>query len=154
LCDLHHFEFEIDVAIRRQVIDKLEASPAHPLVLSVAPPTTGVYALYRNDRLVYAGKALQTTLKTRLGQHYRKIATRQNIRTAEMTCRYLEIDSDWFVRAAEDALITNYRPEWNASGFGSHDPGRGRPGIRRSQWDTEFPLRPGTTLEDESEGEA
>ncbi|MDG6969493.1 MAG: Eco29kI family restriction endonuclease [Nitrososphaerota archaeon] len=143
MCDKHHFEFEIDLAIRQQVIQKLEASPAHPLVLSVAPPETGVYTLYRNAKLVYAGKALATNLKTRLGQHYRKIESRQNIRTSEMTCRYLEIKSDWFVRAAEDALISNYNPEWNASGFGSHSPGRGRPGIRVSPFDTSFPPKPG-----------
>jgi hypothetical protein len=141
LCDRHHFAFEIDLAIRRQVIEKLEASPAHPLVMSVAPPKTGVYALYRGGRLVYAGKALDTKLKTRLAQHYRKIAGRRNIENSEMTCRYLEIDSDWFVRAAEDALIASYRPEWNASGFGSHVPGIGRPGVRVSRWDSDFPLR-------------
>lgn len=56
-----------------------------------------------------------------------------------MTCRFLTIDSDWFVRAAEDALITSYKPLWNASGLGSHVPGRGRPGTRVSQWDQEFP---------------
>lgn len=141
MCDQHHFEFEIDLAIRRQVIEKLEASPDHPLSLTVAPPVKGVYALYRAGRLVYAGKALDTTLRTRLAQHYRKIDGRRNIGVGEMTCRYLEIDSDWFVRAAEDALITNYRPDWNASGFGSHDPGRGRPGIRTSRWNQDFPVR-------------
>ena len=39
----------------------------------------------------------------------------------------------------EHALIESYDPEWNASGFGSHVPGRGRPGIRVSRWDKEFP---------------
>lgn len=107
--------------------------------MSVAPPKTGVYALYRNGTLVYAGKALDTKLKTRLAQHYRKISERQNIKTSEMTCRYLEIDSDWFVRAAEDALIATYHPEWNASGFGSHVPGVGRPGVRISRWDSAYP---------------
>ncbi len=113
--------------------------------MSVAPPATGVYALYRRGRLVYAGKALKTTLKTRLGQHYKKIAGRQNISTSDMTCRYLEIESPWFVRAAEDALIDAYRErglvEWNGTGFGPHDPGSGRPGIRTSKWDGWFPPR-------------
>lgn len=127
------------MAIRRQVIEKLEASPQHPLTQDVAPPVKGVYALYRNGGLVYAGKALDTTLRTRLAQHFRKIEGRQNVETSEMTCRYLEIESDWFVRAAEDALIATYQPAWNASGFGSHTPGRGRPGIRTSRWDQEFP---------------
>jgi hypothetical protein len=107
----------------------------------VAPPEKGVYALYRRGDLVYAGKALQTTLKRRLAEHAKKISSRRNINLKEMTCRYLIIDSDWFVRAGEHALIESYRPEWNASGFGSHVPGKGRPGIRKSKWDTDFPPR-------------
>jgi hypothetical protein len=54
----------------------------------------------------------------------------------------LTIAGDWFVRAAEDALIQHCSPVWNKSGFGSHVPGVGRPGVRVSRWDTEFPLRP------------
>lgn len=146
MCDRHHFEFEIDIAIRSQVISKLEASPEHPLTLEVAPPASGVYALYRKGKLVYAGKAMgATTLKRRLGEHFKKIASRQNIETSEMTCRFLEIESPWFVRAAEDALISCYREkglvEWNGSGFGPHVPGSGRPGIRVSKWDRDFPPR-------------
>ena len=86
-----------------------------------------------------AGKALHTTLKRRLAEHTRKISGRRNIALKQMTCRFLTIESDWFVRAAEDALITSYKPLWNASGFGSHVPGRGRPGTRVSQWDQELP---------------
>ena len=98
-----------------------------------------MYALYRAGEIVYAGKALQTTLKRRLAEHTRKISGRRNINLAEMTCRFLIIDGDWFVRAGEHALIETYKPVWNASGFGSHVPGRGRPGIKRSKWDTDFP---------------
>ena len=148
MCDKHHFEFEIDLAIRSQVISQLEASPEHPLTLDVAPAASGVYALYRNGKLVYVGKAMgDTTLKRRLGEHFRKIAGRSNIDTSEMTCRFLEIESPWFVRAAEDALIVSYREkdlvEWNGSGFGLHDPGAGRPGIRVPKWDQDFPPREG-----------
>lgn len=91
---------------------------------------------------MYAGKALQTTLRRRLAEHTRKIAKRKNIRLTEMTCRYLIMDSDWFVRAGEHALIESYKPNWNASGFGSHVPGKGRPGIRVAKWDVEFPPKP------------
>ena len=135
----HKFVFELDLAIRAQVIGKLEASPQKPLAPDVAPARTGVYVLYWRNELVYAGKALQTTLKTRLGQHARKVDTRRNIALADMSCRFLTIESDWFVRAAEDALIVGYKPAWNSSGFGSHDPGAGRPGIKVSKWDTSFP---------------
>ena len=139
MADPHKFEFEIDRAIRTQVREKLEASPELPLSEAVAPAKKGVYTLYWKCKLVYAGKALNTVLKRRLAEHTRKIAGRRNIAVGQMTCRFLTIDSDWFVRAAKDALITSYTPLWNASGFGSHVPGRGRPGTRVSQWDQEFP---------------
>lgn len=139
MCDRHTFFFEFDKAFTAQLIEKFEASPAHPLTEDVAPPQKGVYALYRRDKLVYAGKALSTTLRRRLAEHARKIAGRQNIRLRDMSCRFLVIDSDWFVRAGEHALIESYEPAWNLSGFGSHVPGRGRPGVKRSKWDTQFP---------------
>lgn len=141
MCDKHDFEFEIDKAIRSQVIQKLEASPEHPLTENVAPAKKGVYALYRGGRFVYGGKALETTLKTRLNQHYRKIDTRNNIDVMEISCRWLEIKSPWFVRAAEDAVITNYNGVWQKSGFGNHDPGKGRPGLRKTKWDVDYPLK-------------
>jgi hypothetical protein len=141
MCDKHQFFFEFDKAFTAQLIEKFEASPTHPVSEDVAPPNKGVYALYRRGKIVYAGKALDTTLRRRLGEHTRKIAGRKNINLSEVKCRFLIIDSDWFVRAGEHALIETYDPVWNLSGFGSHVPGRGRPGIKRSRWDTEFPPR-------------
>jgi hypothetical protein len=141
MCDKHDFEFEFDKAYTHQLIEKFEASPQHDLVMDVASPKKGVYALYHKGRLVYAGKALDTTLKRRLNEHVRKIESRTNIRLADMSCRFLIINSDWYVRAGEHALITSYKPEWNASGFGSHVPGKGRPGIRTSKWDSLYPIK-------------
>lgn len=141
MCDRHRFVFEFDKAFADQCIRKLKKSPAHSLAKNEAPAETGIYVLYRGRRLVYAGKALDTTPRRRLAEHAKKIASRRNITLMEMKCRYLTIESDWFVRAGEYALITTFKPAWNASGFGSHVPGRGRPGIRVSQWDKEFPPR-------------
>ncbi len=139
MCDRHDFFFEFDKAYNHQLIEKFEASPEHPLTPEVAPPRKGVYALYHAGHLVYAGKALNTTLARRLAEHFRKIAGRQNIEAREVSCRFLIIAGDWFVRAAEDALIQYYNPIWQSSGFGSHVPGRGRPGIRISRWDSDYP---------------
>lgn len=139
MCEEHHFMFEFDKAYNHQLIEKFEASPEHLLALDVAPPRKGVYALYFEEQLVYAGKALNIPLARRLAEHFRKIASRQSIDVAEVSCRFLAIDGDWFVRAAEDALIQHYSPLWQKSGFGSHVPGRGRPGIRQSSWDTMYP---------------
>lgn len=141
MCDQHEFTFEWDKAYTHQLVDKFEASPEHRLTIDVAPARKGVYALYYKGKLVYAGKALLTTLRRRLNEHFRKIDTRRNISVKDISCRFLLIDSDWYVRAGEHALITTYKPAWNLSGFGSHVPGRGRPGIRLSKWDSQFPPR-------------
>jgi hypothetical protein len=71
MCDKHRFIFEFDKAFTHQLIEKFEASPAHQLSEEVAPPEKGVYALYRGDHIVCAGKALDTTLKRRLAEHAR-----------------------------------------------------------------------------------
>ena len=110
--------------------------------LSFAHP----HALYFKGKLVYIGKASRDTTKSkrtlrgRLAEHQKKIALRRNITLDEMQCRYLTFVSDWWVFAAELALITHYQPEWNGSGFGSKQPGVGRPGTPRvSHWNEQFP---------------
>jgi hypothetical protein len=137
----HAFSFRIDEAINDQVIAKIESTPIIPLSDEAAPKKKGVYLLYHKGILVYAGKAMKSTLATRLGQHAKKISGRKFIRLDEMTCRFITIDSDWFCRAAEDALISSYKPLWNKSGFGSKIEGRGRPGMpgRVSRWNKQYP---------------
>ena len=146
--DPHRFEFDLDRGIRTQVVERLEASPLLQLERGVAPPESGIYALYFRGSLVYVGKAASTTtksrrtLRARLNEHVGKIEKRQNITVAAVRCRFLTFNSDWWVSAAEYALMAHYKPEWNHSGFGSKTPGRGRPGTRTSQWDLLFPPRP------------
>ena len=145
--DPHRFEFDLDRGIRDQIVERLEQSPLLPLLRGAAPAESGIYALYFKGALVYVGKASsgttksQRTLRTRLNEHVGKIKKRQNITLTDMACRYLTFESDWWAFAAEFALMDHYRPEWNASGFGSKVPGRGRPGLKVSQWDTLFPPR-------------
>lgn len=147
--DPHHFEFDLDRGIRAQVVEKLEGSPHLELAKNVGPALSGVYALYYKGELVYLGKASKgttasgRTLRARLNEHVSKIDGRQNISPEEMKCRYLTFSSEWWVFAAEFALIKHYEPEWNTSGFGSKVPGVGRPGTYRvSRWDELFPKRP------------
>lgn len=144
--DPHHFDFDLDRGIRLQVVEKLESSPLLPLSRTVGPNASGVYALYFNGALVYVGKASKgttkskRTLKARLSEHCGKISGRRNIAVEDVACRFLTFESDWWVFAAEYALINHYAPEWNASGFGSKTPGIGRPGTDRvSQWNAKFP---------------
>lgn len=144
----HHFDFDLDEGIRTQVIEKLEASPLLTLISGVGPKESGVYALFYRDTLVYVGKASKETtksgrtLRARLSEHRIKIAARQNINLDEMQCRYLTFNSEWWVFAAEYALIVHYEPSWNSSGFGSKTPGKGRPGTNLvSRWNEQFPLK-------------
>jgi hypothetical protein len=123
------------------------------LAKDVGPPASGVYALYFKEKLVYIGKASKETtkskrtLRARLNEHVSKIAEaeaeREDITLAAMQCRYLTFESEWWVFAAEFALMTFYQPAWNASGFGSKVPGVGRPGRpdRVSRWSELFPKR-------------
>lgn len=144
----HHFDFDLDEGIRAQVIEKLEGSPMLSLIRGVGPRESGVYALYYRDKLVYVGKASKETtksgrtLKARLSEHVGKISDRQNILLDEMTCRYLTFNSEWWVFAAEYALIVHYSPAWNYSGFGSKTPGAGRPGTGLvGEWNRLFPVK-------------
>jgi hypothetical protein len=145
----HHFDFDLDRGIRLQVVEKLESSPLLSLTKSTGPQENGIYALYHKGRLVYIGKATKEmtksgrTLRSRLNEHLGKIAGRQNISVSEMECRYLTFESEWWVFAAEFALIVHYEPEWNGSGFGSKTPGVGRPGTHRvSAWNELYPPKP------------
>ncbi len=142
----HRFEFDLDRGIQEQVIQKLEDSPVLPLEDGIGPLLSGIYALYYAGDLVYVGKATRDltasrrSLRARLGEHRRKIEGRQNITLDDVRCRFLVFSSDWWVVAAELALMTHYKPEWNTSGFGSKTPGKGRPGTHRvSRWDAQFP---------------
>jgi len=144
--DPHHFEFDLDRGIRTQVVEKLENSPLLPLSNDAGPAASGIYALYFKGDLVYIGKASRgttkskRTLRARLAEHVAKISERRNISLSDMTCRYLTFLSEWWVFAAEFALMAHYRPKWNDSGFGSKRPGVGRPGTHRiSHWDELFP---------------
>ena len=146
--DPHYFDFDLDLGIRVQVVDKLNASSLLPLAQGVGPLASGIYALYFQEQLVYIGKASKgttkskRTLRARLSEHISKINGSENISLDQMKCRYLTFDSEWWVFAAEFALMAHFKPEWNESGFGSKVPGVGRPGTSRvSRWNEKFPKR-------------
>jgi len=144
----HRFVFDLDRAIRVQLIAKLQESPTLPLATGVGPPESGVYSLYWKGKLVYVGKATKEMTKSkrdlrkRLNEHVGKISGRRNIALNEVVVQFLTFESEWWVFAAEFALIAQFKPEWNLSGFGSKVPGAGRPGTHRvSRWDEQFPKR-------------
>ena len=157
----HHFVFDLDTAIRDQVTKKLDTSPLVPLTKDVGPKESGIYALFHKKKLVYVGKASKETTKSertlrhRLNEHVTKIEGRQNISLAEMECKFLTFDSEWWVFAAEYVLIAYYKPEWNGSGYGSKVPGAGRPGIKISVWNQMYPPKSNApVVEDEDDDDA
>lgn len=146
--DPHLFKFDLDLAIKDQLIKALDDSPLLPLGKGVGPKLSGIYSLYWKGKLVYVGKATKELtkssrdLRTRQNEHVGKIETRQNISLAAMQCRFLTFESEWWVIAAEFALMVHHVPEWNNSGFGSKAEGAGRPGTDRvSIWNAKFPLK-------------
>ncbi len=146
--DPHRFVFDLDKGIRAQAVEKVEASPLLPLKKDAGPPASGIYVHYHKGVLVYLGKASKGTTKSkrtlrgRLNEHVDKILSRRNITIDEVQCRYLTFNSEWWVFAAELALISHYHPAWNTTGFGSKIPGKGRPGTDRvSKWDQMFPKK-------------
>jgi hypothetical protein len=143
----HRFVFDLDRGIREQVIEKLEKSPALPFEKSVGPRESGLYALYYDGELTYIGKATKEftksdrTLRARLNEHLGKLKG-YALDLSRVTCRFLVFESDWWVVAAEVALIRHLDPPWNGSGLGSKTPGEGRPGTDRvSRFDQLFSKR-------------
>ena len=112
--DPHHFDLSLDRAIKEQVVEKLENSPLLALEKNVGPRSSGIYALYHqeNPHPVYLGKASkgttksERTLRARLNEHVSKIRGVQGLNLADMQCRYLTLASEWWVFAAEYALIS------------------------------------------------
>lgn len=138
--DPHGFAFDFDDETHKALVERLLSSPAKPLTLSIGPDRKGVYALFWKGKLVYVGKAISMLLRGRLNEHRNKIAKRDNISLNDMTCRYLIIEVDWLIWAAEATLISKLTPDWNASGFGRHVQGGNR-NDGPNRWDTEFPIR-------------
>ena len=90
---------------------------------------------------IYVGKA-DKGLYARLKDHAASIQAADNLSAEHFGCRWLVLEQIW-IGLTEQILIERYNPIWNhvIKGFGNHDPGRGRWGQRRSQWDTLHPGR-------------
>lgn len=83
-----------------------------------------------------------TSLFSRLKDHATSIRDAENLDIEDFFTRWLLLDDIW-IALGESALIRAHRPLWNShvSGFGNHDPGRGRSGGVRPEWDTIHPGR-------------
>ena len=110
-----------------------------------------LYASYGTDRPIYVGKAIGdrlssggqvTALYKRLREHYESVHNAHDLDERDFKYRCIAVDDIW-IPLAESLLIQRFRPVWNVAldGFGNHDPGSGRHGQKRSQWDTVHPGR-------------
>jgi hypothetical protein len=142
------FRLSITKALGDQLgdaIQKLNPAPLDSGTLNELKAESGVYQLYRNDKLVYIGKA-DKSLPDRLGQHLRKISGRQNISPAEMAFTCLYVAEDLSAVAPETLLIKRFQGDgespWNTNGFGNKDPGRQRDTtvVKANHFDTYFPI--------------
>lgn len=130
----NHAEFKLSItkALGDQLAAALEdLTPAALTMENIRSlrPLPGVYQLYKNDELVYVGKA-DKSLPQRVDKHFRKISGRTNIDLSEMSFTCLYVDEDFGAVAPERLLINKHRGQgevpWNYNGFGNNDPGKRR----------------------------
>jgi hypothetical protein len=157
--------------IASTVVDALLHQPLAPLAGLEPFRGAGIYALYYGGgfptyapiRLgecevpIYVGKAIPAggrkglnelepdvsqVLYRRLKEHQDSIAVASNLRVEDFQCRFLSVKHLW-IPLAEQVLVRKFRPVWNTvlDGFGNHDPGKGRRGMRKPRWDVLHPGR-------------
>lgn len=88
------------------------------------------------------GAGSGSAIYSRLKQHARSIDQVASLAVEDFRCRFLVTAPVW-IKLAENVIIGEYRPVWNAvvDGFGNHDPGKRRAPQHRSKWDTLHPGR-------------
>ncbi len=157
--------------LARSVVSALLANNPVPLPPKDAFTGSGVYAIYYLGELdiysqvasaecrtpIYVGKAVPlgarkgnsrkdsaagSELFRRLQEHAKSVDQAENLRLADFKCRYLVVVPVW-ITLAERFLIDHFRPVWNTliDGFGNHDPGAGRKGMKKPRWDIAHPGR-------------
>ena len=88
----------------------------------------------------------ETSLYYRLGQHRRSIEQATNLIASDFRIRFVVLRgiASELTESLEIQLIAKHHPLWNqiVSGFGNHDPGKGRYFQSKSQWDVLHPGRP------------
>ena len=143
------FEFDLATPFFEQllaVFDSLRKSPLDAHHVDQLEPHQGVYGLFRNDALVYFGKA-DSSLPRRLTEHRIKLSGRQNISPDELRFKGVYLAKTWVPLAPEKMMISHYNRadlcEWNGNGFGPHDPGRNREKTNKPPegFDAQFPIK-------------
>lgn len=147
-----YVEYEIDIerVLRADLPVVLDQVPIAPLVeVSVrAIPfgAKGAYVLFEGKRPVYAGKTdTRHGFRDRLGRHAQTIQHRLNLDPGQIGFKAIRIlvFSNFDVEAILMKALREADPEallWNASGFGSNDPGHRREAQEPADFDKQRPI--------------
>lgn len=91
----------------------------------------------------------------RLKEHLGSIDAVDNLNPEDFLCKFVIVSNDQsdIIGTYESATIRQFQPLWNAiiDGFGNHDPGSGRHGQAKSDWDI---IHPGRSWADNLTGNA
>jgi hypothetical protein len=115
-------------------------------IISEIEAEQGVYQLYLDNRLMYAGKA-DDSLPKRLEEHRWNLSGRKNVDLGKLGFKGLIIHRNWATSVHESILIRHFRDqgmcEWNLTGLGNHDPGRNREDTvtPEEHFDTMYPIK-------------
>lgn len=131
------FDFDLGEGVARHLLTRFARLRPGPLdekvIKNSVQNKSGVYLILRLVRggykVAYVGKT-NTSLRARLRQHLRTIASRKQLRTSDFAFKGLYVGRTWRATGPEEVLIDFFKKkgqaEWNSSGFGAKDPGRHR----------------------------
>lgn len=107
-----------------------------PIYVGKADPATGAAKTPKDQGMTLAG---------RLDEHRKNVDRAKNLNLDDFSCRHLVVASGWQA-AAENALISLFRPIWNKEtkillGFGKHGDSGDTRRNKRSPWDVLHPGR-------------
>ena len=147
-----YVEYEIDIekVLRTELPDVLGRVSLAPLtpeaVMAIPQGAKGAYVLFENGHPVYAGKTdTRHGFRDRLSRHALTIQHRHNLDPTTISFKAIRIMvfSNFDVEAI---LINSFKKtskdflRWNASGFGSNDPGHNRETQEPAIFDKERPI--------------
>ena len=147
-----YVEYEIDIerVLRSDLPTVLDRVPIAPLVeasvLAIPQGAKGAYVLFEGGRPVYAGKTdTRHGFRDRLRRHARTIQHRINLDPSEIGFKAIRIlvFSNFDVEAILIGAMRKADPTallWNASGFGSNDPGHRRETQEPAEFDKQRPI--------------
>lgn len=147
-----YVEYEIDIerVLRSDLPAVLDRVPIAPLVeasvLAIPSGAKGAYVLFESETPVYAGKTdTRHGFRDRLGRHARTIQHRLNLDPRKIGFKAIRIlvFSNFDVEAILMKALREANPTallWNASGFGSNDPGHRRETQEPADFDKQRPI--------------